>query len=397
MLWDQIQRFKEFGSLLFCIGFSISALVWNSSAFVRTVSHTNKVTDVFSSTLDGFGSFFKGIFTAVKTNESLRKERDSYEKLIEEYKSLPHDLETLRKENDALRKELGFSISSPFQTVKAEVLSVRLNSIFRTIVIGKGRKDGVLPYMPVVARTVTESGEVVPALVGKVITASANSSVVQPIINSNFSMGVQIPGSHLWAVLSGNSGKGVLAVLNYVDSAIIINPRYASTNVVGPVNFSYEKEVELVGILGKTIYSSGGGGLFPPRLPVGVIVEEGPRAGAFKTAYVQPLANLSDLQFVTVIKKLPEKWMEMWPEEKSIPIENPFYGELNFPGEETEKEKPKDNKLASDKKKEVPQKNLPKKDETDKNGKKNKDESQKKPVLDSDEDFLLRKLEGGEE
>jgi rod shape-determining protein MreC len=395
MLWNQIHRFKEFGSLIFCVGFSISALVWNSSVFVQTVANANRVTDVFSSSLDGFGNFFKEIFSAVKSNQSLRKDKASYEKLIEEYKSLPHDLEVLKKENEALRKELGFKLSKSHSTVKAEVLSVRLNTIYRTIVIGKGKKDGVLPFMPVVSRTVAENGEVVPALVGKVVTSNQNTAVVQPIINSNFSMGVQIPGLHFWAVLSGNSGKGALAILSYVDSAIIINPNFSKTSAIGPVNFS-DKDFSSVGIIGKTVYSSGGGGLFPPGLPVGVIVEEGPRTGSFKSAYVQPLAKLSEIQFVTVIKKLPEKWTEVWPEEKSIPVESPFYGELDFPGEELEKEKPKETKPTPEKKKELPQKNIPKKDSVEKPKAKPKEEDKNRISPDSDEDFLLKELQGGD-
>jgi len=389
MLWEQIQRFKEFGSLLFCIAFSISSLVWNSNIFLQTLSKTGRISEFFSSTLDGFGSSFKRLVMAIKTNESLRREKEAYEKLIEEYKSLPHDLETLRKENSSLRRELGFSVHSKYPTLKAEVLSVRLNSIYRTIIISKGRKDGILPYMPVVARAFTKTREVVPAIVGKVISSAENSAVVQPIINSNFSMGVQISGNH-WAVLSGNSGKSNLVILNYIDSAIIINPRFSQQ--IGPTYFPDERES--IGVLGEMVYSSGGDGLFPSRLPVGVIVEEGPRTGTFKTAYVEPLVNFSELEYVTVIKKLPAKWSEMWPEEKSIPIENPYYGDLNFPDEETETTKPKE----SLPKKDTSQKSIPSKKEVVRLPQKDKEKnSTKKSVLDLDEEYLLQNLEGTEE
>ncbi len=389
MLWEQIQRFKEFGSLLFCIAFSISSLIWNSNIFLQTLSNTGRTSDFFSSTLDRFSSFFRRLVTAVKTNESLRREKESYEKLIEEYKSLPHDLETLRKENESLRKELGFLVRSNYPTIKAEILSIRLNSIYRTIIIGKGKKDGVLPYMPVVARAFTKTREVVPAIVGKVISSAEGTAVVQPIINSNFSMGVQFSGNQ-WAVLSGNSGKSNLVILNYIDSAIIINPRFFQQ--IGPSYFPDEREI--VGVLGEMVYSSGGEGLFPSRLPVGIIVEEGPRTGTFKTAYVEPLVNFSELEYVTIIKKLPAKWSEMWPEEKSIPVENPYYGELNFPEEETEAAKPKENLP----KKEISPKPLPSKKEVVKLPQKDKEKnSTKKSVLDLDEEYLLRNLEGTEE
>ncbi|MCB1179049.1 MAG: rod shape-determining protein MreC, partial [Leptospiraceae bacterium] len=234
MLWDQIQKFKEFGSLVFCIGFSIISLFWSSNSFVGAVVKANKLTNSFSSSIDSFGSFFKNFYNSIKTNETLRKEKESYIKLIEQYKELPHDMEMLKKENEELRKELGFKYKSKYSTIKAEVLSVRLNTIYRTVVIGKGSKDGIKPYMPVIARSVSEDGEVLPALVGKVIAVEESSSIIQPIINSNFNMGVQIPGINFWAVLTGNSGKGTLALLNYVDSGIIINPLYNSINKIAP-------------------------------------------------------------------------------------------------------------------------------------------------------------------
>ena len=50
---------------------------------------------------------------------------------------------------------------------------------------------------------------------------------------------------------------------------------------------------------------------------------------------------------VSIIKKIPDKWVEDWPEEKSISIENPYFGELNFPGEILEN---KDQTLPKEKK-----------------------------------------------
>ncbi len=399
MLWDQIQRFKEFGSLVFCIGFSIISLVWSSNSFVSTVASTHRVTNFFSSSIDSFGSFFKDFYKNIKTNETLRREKESYANLIEHYKELPHDLETLRKENDALRRELGFKPHYKYPTLKAEVLSVRLNTIYRTIVIGKGSDSGVKPYMPVVARAVTDSGEVVSALVGKVIAVHQTSSIVQPIINSNFNMGVQIPGIQLWAMLSGNSGKGTMSVLNYIDSGIIINPLFNVRNQMGPVAFDYSKGVQFFGLIGKVVYTSGAGGIFPINIPVGVIVEEGPREDAFKKAYVQPLVNFAELEYVTVIQKLPDQWVETWPEEKSIVIDNPLYGELNFPGEENEKpekvekEKPPAKEPS---KKEASKNTPPTKDVKSKNTvPPSKDPGKKKSILDMDEEFLLKKLEEG--
>ena len=83
--------------------------------------------------------------------------------------------------------ELAFTPKVDYPYIKAEVLSIRLNSIYRTIIINKGKDAGIRPYMPVIGRAIDETnGQVIQALVGKVIAVTGGSSVVQPIINSNF-------------------------------------------------------------------------------------------------------------------------------------------------------------------------------------------------------------------
>ena len=52
MLWDRIQQLSEILSLLFCIGFSIVSLVWNSNLVVKTVASSQKAVDVITSSVD---------------------------------------------------------------------------------------------------------------------------------------------------------------------------------------------------------------------------------------------------------------------------------------------------------------------------------------------------------
>ncbi|NBU96835.1 MAG: rod shape-determining protein MreC [Spirochaetia bacterium] len=395
MLWDRIQQLSEILSLFFCIGFSIVSLFWNSNLVVVTVASSQKAVDVITSSVDSAGGIFSGLYQRFQSNEALRKERDSYAKLVDEYKVYSHDIKVLQNDNQSLRKELEFQPNINYPTIRAEVLSVRLNSIYRTIVINKGKSDKIYPFMPVISRAVNESGELIPAIVGKVIASNSSSAVVQPIINSNFNMGVQVEGGSLWAILSGNSGRGTYVILNFLDSGVIINPKLYSQ--IGPI-VPDEHGLEKVGIAGREVYSSNGGGVFPAGLPIGIIVEEGPRAGSFKTAFVKPHVKFDELQFVTIIKKLPDKWVEDWPEEKNITIENPFYGELNFPGEEPEgkstgKElkstpvivKPTDVNNRENIKKQIPPPTV------------KKPEIKKKiPIVDEEEEEMIRNIDGNQ-
>lgn len=334
MLWIEVSKSKETVSLVFCVVFSLLSLTFKSNVLVRGIASFQRVGDGVSGSIDGVGAFFKGAFTKLESFEAVRQERDACVAAIDDYKLLPQDVERLTRENDVLRRELKFNSVQKYSTVKAEVLSVRLNSIYRTIIIDKGSEAGIKPYMPVTARAVNQKGEIIEALVGKVIAVTGGSAVVQPLINSNFNMGVAIPDSNLWATLSGNSGRGTESLMNYIDSGIIIDPRVFGDYPMGP-----SEMIQYAGTLskiGKTVYSSGSSGIFPNGIPVGIITEEGPRNGSFKTAFLKPFVRFDMLESVTILLKLPEKWAETWPEGQNINIENPYFGELNYPKEDRE-------------------------------------------------------------
>ncbi|WP_411823904.1 rod shape-determining protein MreC [Leptospira sp. 'Mane'] len=335
MIWNRFSRNGETLSVGFIILFSFTSLIWNGNFMVRGIASFQGVGDFFSGSFDSFGSLIKSSYNKLESFERVREERDSCLNVMEEYRQLSKDVERLKAENAILRQELNFPLRNDYPSVRAEVLSVRLNAIYRTIIINKGSESGIKPYMPVVARALDEKGKFAEALVGKIIAVSKGSSVVQPLINSNFSMGVAVPGTNLWASLNGNSGRGTDVLLDYIDSGIVIDPRAIGAFPTGPVQATPGSAFFTEGFskIGKAVYSSGGSGVFPQGTPVGTIIEEGPRNGSFKTAYVRPFVEFDKLLNVIVIKKLPEKWKEEWPAEKTIQIEGPYFGEIDFPRE----------------------------------------------------------------
>ncbi len=344
MNWNRFNRNEETFSVLFVFLFSFTSLIWNGNFMVRGIASFQGVGDFFSGSFDSFGSLIKSSYNKLESFERVREERDSCLNVMEEYRQLSKDVERLKAENAILRQELNFPIRTDYPTVRAEVLSVRLNSIYRTIIINKGSESGIKPYMPVVARALDEKGKFAEALVGKVIAVSKGSAVVQPLINSNFSMGVAVPGTNLWASLNGNSGRGTDVLLDYIDSGIVIDPKSIGNFPMGPTLAPTNNTLFTEGFskIGKAVYSSGGSGVFPPGIPVGTIIEEGPRNGSFKTAIVRPFVQFDNLLHVIILKKLPEKWKEEWPAEKSIQIEGPYFGEIDFPKEKDYQKKDKD-------------------------------------------------------
>ncbi|TGL56520.1 rod shape-determining protein MreC [Leptospira ognonensis] len=335
MLWNRFSRNGEALSIGFVLIFSFTSLIWNGNFMVRGIATFQGVGDFFSGSFDSFGSLIKSSYNKLESFERVREERDSCLNVMEEYRQLSKDVDRLKAENAILRQELNFPLRTDFPAVRAEVLSVRLNTIYRTIIINKGSEVGIKPYMPVVARALDEKGKFTEALVGKIIAVSKGSSVVQPLINSNFSMGVSVPGTNLWASLNGNSGRGTEVLLDYIDSGIVIDPKAIGTFPMGPTQANTGSTYFTEGFskIGKPVYSSGGSGVFPSGIPVGIIVEEGARNGSFKTAFVRPFVEFDKILNVIILKKLPEKWREEWPAEKTIQIDGPYFGEIDFPKE----------------------------------------------------------------
>ena len=239
------------------------------------------------------------------------------------YKLLSKKMELLEKENTNLRKILSFAPKISYPTIKAEVLSVRLNNLYPFIIVSKGKLNGILPYMPVISQATDNKGNLIEAVLGKVIYTAENYSVIQPIINPNFTIGVKTE-DNLWSILNGNSRDLFTVVLTYIDDRTIIDAKnlYKNKDVLRKLTLDY---FESINKINKTVFSSGGAGIFPPDLPVGVIIKEIEREGNFKKAYVKPYVNLKKIKYVSIIQKLPDKWESLVPEEKYIPTNIPFF------------------------------------------------------------------------
>jgi rod shape-determining protein MreC len=317
MLWDKLSQFREITSLLFCLVFSISSLVWNANFAVKTVSNSRKIGNLLSNSYYYIGDIFSKYSDRMESYDSVKKQRDDYLRKIEKYEYLLEDRNLIKDENKKLKELLEFSPTVSYPVIKAKVLTTRLNTIFRTIIINKGSDSGIRSFMPVVARLPDESPVRI-AVVGKVISVNKDSAVIQPLINSGFTMGVKLSDSNSWAMLSGNCEKPFQVMLSYVDHRTVVTP---------------STKEQIVSLIGKPVFSSAGSGIFPANIPVGLISQEGEREGAFKTAFVEPFVKFSDLEYVTVIKKLPDKWLEAWPLEQPIPIEDPILAEPIYPEE----------------------------------------------------------------
>lgn len=294
MLLSYLFRHKSGVSLTFTILFSLISLIWQSNILSSTTVRAVAVLDFFSETFYSIGKGMERVFDSYRSFTEIKRERDALRSQLQEALSTQVNLKRLQLENEKLRQILTLPIVHNQSTIAAEIISQDPDNWFRTIIINKGKKDGIEPYMPVMAfQTIQgkkdESPKVIFGVVGKVIQVNSNSARILPILDQFSQVGVQVEKSGHWALMLGRNPQNRYPLLKYTSLNVIL------------------KEGDL-------IVTSGGDGIFPPGLPIGKVRGKISRQGTFQTAEVEPAIDFKRLNFLLVIKKTSDNHNLTFPE-----------------------------------------------------------------------------------
>lgn len=330
MLADILSRNRNVISLGFCLSFSMLCLLWQTNPFAQGLAFFGKVADRISTALNSGLSFTGDFIADIDEYRDLKQKYAQLQTQLEQYE-LEHDkFDQLKRQNEIYRISLEFKENSVFKEQKAEVLGVRLNAISPRIIIGRGKKDGLLPMMPVVSRAHDKQNNLIRSVVGIIVSVDTNSSIVQPLYHPSFRLGVRIEQTKEWAMLSGNSDRHGTVFLTYITSDF-------EEDQATFANRSDELRKEY------SVYTSGAGGIFPKGIPVGYITSKSKRQNEFKTAYVTPYASIASLDFVSVIMKRPAAWTHenknsrSWEETLETEFGAPEYPEVRETRTKTQK------------------------------------------------------------
>lgn len=323
MLIDTLSRNRNLASLTFCLGFSILCILWQSNPFAQGVGYFGKLADRISGAFSSGLRFTDSLWVELDQYRELEKRYENAQAALEQYRLEKDKFDLLTSENTQLRAALGFAPRGEYQEVRAEVLGIRLNSISPRIIVDKGSDDGVRPLMPVLTRAHDLENNLVRCVVGIVAAVDSSTAIIQPMTHPGFRMGVrlQLEEDSQWAILSGNSGRVTQVQLRYLTANHLPEQAILAHSDLKIAQNHY-------------VLSSGEGGIFPKGIPVGVIVDEGPRDGEFRTAYVSPLAPISNLDIVSIVLKAPAKWAgnwdkkARWEEHLDTEFGPPVYSEL---------------------------------------------------------------------
>lgn len=158
----------------------------------------------------GNNTFFEDINNLKQENKELKQE-------IEELNKSLSELGIIKAENKTLREYANLSDEyTNYQTVPAYIIDRDFSNLSSTIVINVGTRDGVTANMAVVS----EDG-----VVGHIISATENTSKVQPIIDSSSSVSAIMSISRDNIIVKGEIESNSILKATYIstDADLVLN------------------------------------------------------------------------------------------------------------------------------------------------------------------------------
>jgi rod shape-determining protein MreC len=210
--------------------------------------------------------FAKDVWRRYFALVSVSEENSRLKRLLAETVAENHRLTEVDLSNQRLRELLNFREELPREVVAAQVVGRDPSPWFQTVIIDKGKTDGVTKSAPVVAAE---------GIVGQVIDVSDRYAKVLLIIDQDSSVDSLVQRSRARGVIKGDGEGGCI--------------------------FEYVLRKDDVGI-DDIVVTSGLDGVFPKGLRVGQVSEVVRRnAGLFQNVMIASFVDFEKLEEVLVI------------------------------------------------------------------------------------------------
>jgi len=143
-------------------------------------------------------------------------------KLKRELKEFSHKITKLKEleaENERLKKLLEFKSRFPKKSVPARIIGMDLAPLTKSIVIDKGKKDGIVTGMAVIAQE---------GVVGKVVETNSNISRVMLLEDPDFRLGAIVQRTRERGLFVGTSHGEVKIIYLAPDSDVKVGDKIVS-------------------------------------------------------------------------------------------------------------------------------------------------------------------------
>ena len=207
---------------------------------------------------------------SVLTRHELLRQVDNLRRENQQLRSQAVQSLAIARENDQLRNLLGWQRQSPWRLKLANVVMRDPANWWRTVQIDLGSRDGLRENLPVI----TSAG-----LVGRVSSVSLTRAQIVLIGDPNcrVSATVENPARDIGVIVASGPVDTSLVDLTYLASSANLKP-------------------------GQSVITSGLGGIFPPGIPIGQVVDSrSVEYGLYTDARVKLNANLGSLEQVWVL------------------------------------------------------------------------------------------------
>lgn len=177
----------------------------------------------------------------------------------------------LETDNNELRKQLNYYQKKPYKFVGADVIGKNIEPLASTLIINRGRKDGIQENQPVI---VSEG-----ILIGVITRVENDTAIVR--------------------LLDDNQSKIAASMISKDKSIGLIEGGYGIS-----IKMTFVPQSEVVNV-GDTVVTSGLQEKIPRGLLVGTVeAVEKEAFQPFQTAVLKPLAELDKINMVSVIISL---------------------------------------------------------------------------------------------
>jgi rod shape-determining protein MreC len=217
-----------------------------------------------SSIVGGTRSIWSNYFAL----RGVRAENDALRQQLAEARIQLQEQRALADRTRGLEALLELRDRAQLSTTAAEIIAAGATPDFRTVIIDKGRMDGLKADMAVLAPA---------GVVGRIVVTGPRASTVQLLVDRNAGAGALVERSRAQGVVMGASGD--LLRMEYVS------------------------EVSDV-VVGDTVVTSGIDGIFPKGFAIGRVEVVEKSGGAYRNILVRPAVTFSNLEEVLVVRNL---------------------------------------------------------------------------------------------
>lgn len=260
-LYTLLLLFKEYILFAFLIVVSLLLLTLNDN---RQVKQLRAISSVLFGVVQEQVSFIPKYFRLKEENELLRRRNIE---LADE----ANRLREAKLESARLRGLVELKEESPFRFIAADIVGKNLLLSRNTLTLNVGQNDGVLPSMPVVNHD---------GLIGVVVAATQNFSVVNLLLNVDFRASAKVQRSRVDGIIAWDGSEVLLS------------------------NVPKTQDVKVGDVVQTSEYSK----TYPTGIRIGIIRKVSDQSGSlFKRVVVEPSVDFSRLEEVFIVASVPNE------------------------------------------------------------------------------------------